>query len=429
MHVNRLSISYFLPFLALLICLLTIGYSTAATEIDRVYVVVNEDVVTQSEVERALQNAIYDLRSRGGSVPPLLELKSQVAKELVTKTVQYQQAMKLGIRVNDDEVIAAIKNIADRNNLSMRGLREEIEKTGRSYDQYRQELIHQLLIQKLIEQEVTRYIRISETDIHEYLKMAPDEYDEVEYKLAHVLVAKKESEISARSIANDVYDRIVDGAPFDLIAAELADSDLVAERSDLGWRSAGQLPELFLEFVRVLPVGGISPPIQSKNGFHILRLNGKRGKGNYVVEQKRVRQILLVETDIRDTDATLQQILHIYQRITAGEDFANIAKFQSSDPRSRALGGDIGWVGPGDLAPELERALALLTLGELSAPVQTKYGYHLIQITDQRNHEIGDQHQRAKARIEIKSEKFNQQYEVWKKELLSKAWIEYRLTY
>lgn len=406
---------------------LVVTDSVAATQIDQVYVVVNEEVVTQSEVARELRTAVYDLRSRGEAVPPLLELEQRVVEQMVVQRIQYQRAQQLGLSLDEDELIVAIRDIAKRNNLSMLQLREEVKKTGRSYDEYRQELSRQALVQRLIEQEITRHIRIREAEIDEYLELHPRSDDRLEYSLSHVLIESGTNPANARAVAESVRTRILSGVPFEVIAAELSGSALADNSSDLGWRHSEQLPEVFLEIVRTLKVGQLTQPIQSQNGFHILRLNARRGGGSYVVDQIRARQILLVTNEISDERETHQRLLQIRDRIAAGEDFANIARLHSADLRSRALGGDLGWLNPGDLVPELERIAAALPSGELSGLVQTQFGHHLIQITDRRRQDIGEQVQRHEARREIRKEKFDQRYEQWVKEMRDKAWIDYRL--
>ena len=401
--------------------------SVAATQIDQVYVAVNEEVVTQSEVARELRNAVYDLRSRGETVPPLLELQRRVVEQMVVQLIQYQKTQQLGMSLDEEELMDAIRDIAKRNNLSVLQLREEVKKTGRSYDEYRQELGRQVLVQRLIEQEITRHIRIREAEIDEYLELHPRSDDRLEYSLSHVLIESGANLGNTRVVAENARVRILSGTPFQVIAAELSGSALAANSSDLGWRNSEQLPDLFLEIVRKLKVGEVTQPIQSQNGFHILRLNARRGGGSYVVDQIRARQILLVANEISDDSDTRQRLLQIRGRITAGEDFADMARSHSADLRSRALGGDLGWLNPGDLVPELERVVAALPLGELSGPVQTQFGHHLIQITDRRRQDIGEQVQRHEARREIRREKFNQRYEQWVKELREKAWVDYRL--
>ena len=399
----------------------------AETELDRIYVVVNEDVITQSEIERELRVTIYELRSTGQVIPPISELRGDVIDNIVLQKLQLQKALKLGLTINEDELTLAIRDIAKRNNLSTLRLREEIEKTGLSYNEYRQELTLQLLTQKLVEQEVNRYVRVTEADIKDYLENNPRSEDRVEYELSHVLIEVKDSEERALSLAKDIYERISSGTPFALVATEMAGIGLARDISNLGWRNSDQLPDIFIDAIRNLSVGGVSPPIQSQNGFHILRLTGKRGEGSYKVDQKRVRHILVVEDDITDKVKIIKRLLRIRQRIIAGEDFGDIARLQSSDVSSRVLGGDLGWLSPDDLEPELENILGSLPMGEISMPIQTKLGYHLIQATATRTYDIGNQLERQKARLALRSEKFNQQYKVWEKKLLSKAWIDYRV--
>jgi peptidyl-prolyl cis-trans isomerase SurA len=406
---------------------LVVVESVAATQIDRVYVVVNEEVVTQSEVDRELRNAVYDLRSRGEVVPPLSELQQRVVEQIVVQRIQYQRTQQLQMSLDEEQLIDAIQVIAKRNNISMLQLREEVQKSGRSFDEYRQELGRQVLVQKLIEKKITRHIRISEAEIDKYLELQPRSDGRLEYRLSHVLIESGTNPEDAQAVAKNARARILSGTPFEVIAAELSGSALAGNSSDLGWRNSEQLPDLFLEIVGTMTVGEVTRPIQSQNGFHILRLNAQRGGGSYVVDQIRARQILLVVNEISDESETRQRLLQIRARISAGEDFADIARLHSADLRSRALGGDLGWLNPGDLAPELERVATAMPLGELSVPIQTQLGHHLIQITDRRRQDIGEQVQRHEARREIRKEKFNQRYEEWVKELREKAWVDYRL--
>ena len=401
--------------------------SRAATQIDQVYVVVNEEVVTQSAVDRALRNAVYDLRFRGETVPPLSELQQRVVEQMVVQLIQYQRSQQLEMSLDEEELMGAIQDIAKRNNLSMLQLREEVQKSGRSYDEYRQELSRQVLVQRLIEQEITRQIRISEAEIDEHLELQPRSDERLEYSLSHVLIESGTNPANARAVAENALARILSGTPFEVIAAELSGSALAVNNSDLGWRNSEQLPDLFLKIVRTLTVGEVTRPIESQNGFHILRLNAKRGGGSYVVDQIRARQILLVANEISDESETRQRLLQIRDRIIAGEDFSDIARLRSADLRTRALGGDLGWLSPGDLVPELERVAAALPLGELSGPIRTQFGHHLIQITDRRRQDIGEEVRRHEARREIQNEKFNRRYEQWIRELRDKAWIDYRL--
>ena len=400
--------------------------SSSGTEIDRVYVVVNEEVVTQSEINRELRNAVYSLRSSGEIVPPLSDLHGQLVERLIDQRLQYQQTQLLGMTLSEHELMDTIRNIGKKNNLSMLQLREEIKKTGRSYADYQQELGRQLLVQRLIEKEITRNIRVSEKEIDQYLESHPRSDDKVEYNLSHVLIEFQEKLSDSRVIAENVRSRLLSGVPFEVIASELSGNILTGNNSDLGWKNLDLLPDLFLEIVRTLDVGDITRPIESQNGFHILRLNARRGGGSYVVDQIRVRQILLKVNEIRDEKETREWLFRIRNRIIGGEDFATIARLHSADLNSRVLGGDLGWLNPGDLEPELERLAATQDLGELSMPIQTQFGYHLIQITDRRNQDIGEQIRRSEGISDIRSEKFNQRYNEWIKELRDKAWIDYR---
>ncbi len=400
--------------------------SSVAKEIDRVYVIVNSDVITQSEIERELYFSKNQQRAKGETLP-VKKLKKMVIEKLILKKLQYQKAKSMGIVISENDLMAAIIEIATENNLSMLSLREEIEQTGFSYTEYKQDLHHQLLVQKLIAREINRHIRVSEADIDEYLEKNPNSIDRLEYKLSHILVSFEDNNEHARSLAEELYQRIVSGAHFNLVAGEISENKNPNTNSDLGWRNSDQIPDLFLNVVRQMEVGEVSSPIRSKNGFHILRLNGKRGEGVYIVDQNRVRHILLIPDQLTDKSSVIENLVRIRKRIQAGEKFGDLARRQSADSISRALGGDLGWLNPGDLEPELENALLSLSIGDISMPVQTKMGYHLIQLTDRRAYDIGVSLTREKAELAVRLEKFNKRYGEWTTELISKAWIDYRV--
>ncbi|MBL10742.1 MAG: hypothetical protein CL402_09560 [Acidiferrobacteraceae bacterium] len=401
--------------------------SSLAKEIDRVYVIVNSDVITQSEIDRELYVAKNQQRSNGELALPVKKLKKMVIENLILKKLQYQKAESIEIDVSENELMSAIIEIATKNNLSMLGLREEIEQTGLSYSEYKQDLHHQLLVQKLVAQEINRHIRISEADIDEYLEKNPNTTGRLEYNLSHILISFEANNERARSLAEELYQRIASGTYFNLVVREIAENRKTNVNSNLGWRNSDQIPDLFLDVVRQMEVGEVSVPIRSKNGFHILRLNGKRGEGVYIIDQNRVRHILLIADQITDESRAAENLMRIRKRIQAGEKFSDIAKRQSADLVSRVLGGDLGWLTPGDLEPELESALLSLSIGEISMPVQTKLGYHLIQLTDRRTHDIGHGLIREKAKLAVRSEKFNKKYREWTTQLISKAWIDYRV--
>ncbi len=413
----------FLFFLGLFISAKVAG----STEIDRVYVVVNEQVVTQSEVDREIRNAIYDLRSQGRPVPSMFELRKKTVDQIVLQYVQYQHAQHLGITVDDTALIEAIRDVAERNEISTLELRERVKTTGRSYEEYRDELRRQLTVQMLIDQEVSKKITVSEAELDERKSTYASSHDKLEYKISHVLIEARDNPEVALEIARNARARIISGASFEAIVAELSGRFVYSNVTDLGWRGSNQLPDIFLEVVDTLEVGGISELVKSKNGFHILQLNARRGEGSYIVNQIRVRQIVLQVNDISSVGETKHRLLQIRDRIALGEDFAELSRLYSTDLRSRAVGGDLGWINAEDLHPELEKVVVVLPVNELSELVQTSAGYHLMQVTDRRTVDIADQIWRSKARREIHSKKFDDKYDKLISELLSKAWISYRI--
>jgi len=409
--------------------LLTLGsIEEVQGELDQIYVVINDEVVTRTEVDRSVRDAIYQIRSRGEVVPKLELLESEVVEGLVEQRLQHQRAQELGINVPIDQVLVTIKGIAEKNGFSMIELRQEVRKTGRSYDEYQEELRQQLIVKKLVEQEVTQKIDISEEEISNYLDSHKPVAQDISYNLSHVVIKSQGDRVSAQVVADQIYERIVAGASFDIVISETLHQLSTINSADLGWRSSDQLPDLFITSVKELDVGTVTRPIESQNGFHILRLNGKRGNNMYVIDQVRLSHILMIANEFRGEEATEEKLLSLRERIKSGAQFNEIARLYSEDLDSRALGGDLGWIDLDGLPSELALAVKHSEVGQVSMPVKTSRGYHIIQILNRRSEDISAQMRRKEAEQEIRLSKFNNSYKLWLDELRNAAWIDYKLS-
>jgi peptidyl-prolyl cis-trans isomerase SurA len=403
-------------------------------DLDRVIAVVNDDVITETELNARLAEAKIQLAAQKIALPPENVLRRQVLERLVTERIELQHAAQVGIHVTDAEVDQAIENIARRNNLSVEELRERLRQQGITAASHRQQVRNQLVIQYLQEREVGSRVMVSDAEIENFLanqdklKDANEEYDISQIFIAIPENASAEAIQAAKKRANDVHEQLLHGGDFAHLALTYSQGSDALNGGHVGWKKSGELPGLFLDALRDLPTGGVSDVIQSPNGFHILHLIARRGGAPAEsVTQTHVRHILVKPSEILSPEEARQKILQLRERIANGDDFAALARAHSEDPGSAANGGDLGWANPGQFVPEFEKAMDALKPGELSQPVRSSFGYHLIQVLGRRERDVSQDRRRAAARAQIQARKIDERFEQWLRELRDQAYVEYRL--
>jgi len=426
---------------ALLAAALLLAVGTAhgqgAALVERIVAVVNRDVVTLGELRERVERAERDLR-RQGTVPPAREvLERQVLERLILERLQLQLAAETGLRVDELLVDRAIERIAEANRLTLAQLREALERDGVAMPRFRAELRQQILLARLREREVDERIEVAEREIDLFLEeQKGGAAARAEYLVAHVLVrlpeqASPERIAELRARAERARDEARAGADFSRVAATYSDAPDALAGGVMGWRSAERLPELFVEALAAMAPGEVSEVLRSPGGFHVLKLIERRGALAFagpVVRQTRVRHIL-VRTGERVSEAEARRRLEeLRERIvTGGADFTALARAHSEDPASGARGGEIGWIVPGDTVPEFERAVDALRPGELSAPVKTPFGWHLVQVLERREDRLPPERLRLAARQAIRERKAEEAYEEWLRQLRDRAYVEIRL--
>ena len=402
-------------------------------DLDRVLVIVDDGVITQSDLEFRVVQHVVDLQSTGQSIPAKDELERQVVRELVQDQVLLHRAQAQGIRVDEALVDNAVVSMAKRNRLSSDGLRREVERRGMPFTRYREGLREQLLIRELVSSEVTRYIEVSDVEIDEFLssQKKPAVNHEAQLDLSHILIsvpaAVSVAERETReSLAIDILHRVESGMPFDEAARQFSQGPHASKGGNLGLLPVSQLPELLVAAVEGLAPGDLSSVVESAGGFHIVRLNVRAQAGQQLVRQYRVRHILRAPNAVSNLSIVRARLIQVRDRILAGADFSTMVRLHSEHLPSRSSGGDLGWVGPGDVVPEFEAVLKELVPGQVSLPSQTRFGLHLIEVTDERLHDVAGKRLRAQARSAIRSRKIDERYEEWLNELIDRAFIEYR---
>jgi len=400
--------------------------------IDRILVIVNDDVITDTELANRLLETKKQLVLEKIKTPPDNILRKQLLDRMVLERLQLQLAVQIGIRVGESEVDQAIETIARRNNLSVENFRKALVKSGMDVAAYRAQTRDQLTIQQLLEREINNRVNVTDSELSHFLENPQSRADmDVTYNLSHILISIPESASpeaiqAAKKRAEDTLRQLKAGADFEQIAVSYSQGADALKGGGLGWKKPGELPELFLGALKGMSPGDISETLRSPNGFHILKLNDKRGAAQAeAVTQTHVRHILLRTSEIQSLEDARQKLLHLRERVENGDDFAALARAHSEDTGSAASGGDLGWVNPGMMVPEFEKAMNALKPNQLSQPVRTSFGLHLIQVLGRRSHDITQERLEAAARQQIHARKADERYEQWARQLRDEAFVEY----
>ncbi len=405
-----------------------------SSELDRIVAIVNDDVITDSELGQRLRETRKQLELEKIAAPPDAALRKQLLERMVLERLQLQLAAQTGIRVGESDVDRALETVARRNNLGAEEFRKALSQKGMDIAAYRNQLRDQLTIQQLLEREISNRITVTDSEVENFLENPQSRAGmDVSYQLSHILIGIPESASSeaiqaARKRAEDIRRQLAQGANFEQTAVSQSQGADALKGGSLGWKKAGELPELFLEALKDLPVGGTSEVLRSPNGFHILKLNNKRGDAQAeAVTQTHVRHILLRPSEILSLEDARQKLLALRERIENGEDFTALARAHSEDTGSAASGGDLGWTSPGQMVPEFDKAMGALKPNQMSQPVRSSFGLHLIQVLERRSHDMSREREQAAARQQIHARKADERYEQWARQLRNEAFVEYLL--
>jgi peptidyl-prolyl cis-trans isomerase SurA len=401
--------------------------------LDRIVAVVNNEVITRGDLDNQMRFALLQLKQQGTAAPPREILERQILERLISTSVQVQLAKDTGLRVDDTELDRAIQRIAQDNKLTLQQLQATLEKDGMPFAKFREDIRSQILLARLREREVDNRIVVTESEIDNFISTQQTQADRgADYNLSHILVTVPENagpeQIQARRArAEQALEQLKSGADFRQVAASFSDAPDALQGGAMGWRDSARLPALFLDGVRALQPGSVSPLLRSANGFHILKLNDRRGStAPVVVTQTHARHILVRTNELVPEAEARRRLVSIRERLENKADFAQLARQFSEDP-SNAKGGDLGWLSPGDTVPEFERAMNALQPGEFSEPVQTPFGWHLIQVLGRRNEDMSRERIRVEARRALQARKSDEAYQEWVRQQRDLAFIEYRL--
>lgn len=408
---------------------------TAARTADFIVALVNSEPVTNSEIRRRAQRIAQQLAQRGGPQPTRDQLQAEVLELLITERAQMQYAAEVGIRVNENEVDEAERAVAAQNQLSRDEFRRRLtQDAGIDIAQFRADIRRELTLQRLQEREVINKVTVSEADIDNHLRdqRPANNPDALELNLGHVLVAVPEGASEAqlqalRAKADEAARRVRAGEDFAVVAREMSDAPERARGGTFGMRPSSRLPELFVNGVKDLPVGGVAGPLRSPAGFHVLKVVEKRTAGvDATVTQTRARHILLRPSAQLSQAQAIERLNTYRQQIQSGQArFEDLAREHSADG-SAAGGGDLGWASPGQFVPEFEQAMDALKPGELSAPLVSRFGVHLIRVDERRQQALSQRDQRETVRNIVREKKAAEALELWARDIRARAYVEIR---
>jgi peptidyl-prolyl cis-trans isomerase SurA len=411
--------------------------SNAPRTIDAIVAVVNNDVITRQELAERLAMVQKRLVAQGVALPPRAQLQSQLLERLIVERAQSQMAKENGIVVDDTMLDRALSRIAEQNKLTMAQFRVQLEREGIAFPAFREDIRREILMQRLREREVDNKVQVTESEVDNYLAAESNgAATRQELNLSQILIrvpenASPEQLATRRQRAEDVLRQLKTGGDFAKLAATYSDSSDALNGGDLGWRSQDRLPQLFVDAVTNLKPGEVSGLLKSGNGFHIVKLVDRRVAGNAkaaaaVVQQTHVRHILIKVNQVVTAADARRKLQELKERLdNKAATFEELAKLYSND-LSASKGGDLGWVYPGDTVPEFERAMNELKPGEVSQPIESPFGYHLIQVLERKTDDGSQERTRQAARQAIRERKIDEATEDWLRQLRDRAYVEFR---
>lgn len=412
------------------------GQQSNNKPIDSIAVVVNDDVITRQELAARVGTVTRRMKAQNVAMPEPADLQRQMLERMIVERAQLQLAKEMGVRVDDTMLDRAIGRIAEQQKLTVQALRDQMEKDGTAFAAFREEIREEIIMQRLREHEVDAKIQISDAEVDSYLeaeKAAAAE--QFEMNLAQIMVripenASPEVIAQRKARADEVMRQLRTGADFAKMAGTYSDASDALKGGEIGWRSGDRLPPMFAEALTKLKPGQVTPVMKSVGGFHIIKLVDKRSLAEAAaaaaVQQTHVRQILIKVTPTMSAYDAKRKLTELKERLdNKAAKFEELARLFSTDS-SASKGGDLGWLYPGDIVPEFEAVMNALKPGEVSAPIETSFGYHLIEVLERKSDDASKERQRNAARNAIRDRKMEEAAEDWQRQVRDRAYVEFR---
>ncbi|OOZ39958.1 molecular chaperone SurA [Solemya pervernicosa gill symbiont] len=423
--------------LAALLAALTL-FTTAVqaeriSDVDRIVAIVDNNVITYSELAKQLQTIKDQLRASNTQMPSESALLRRVLERAIINRLQLQLAEQTGLRVDDETLNTTMSRLAKQNKLSLREFRDAIESEGFSYASFREDIREEIIINRLQQKQVSNRVSVTQQEIDHHLANEESRGDENrEYLISHILIGLPEGAVpeqiqAQRAKADELLTKLRDGADFAEMAVSHSDGQQALKGGSLGWRRTSQMPSLFTEVVPNMASGDVADLIRSPSGFHIIKVMETRGAEQKLVTQTHARHILIKTDEITSGDDARTRLEQIHGRVVDGDDFAELARAHSDDTGSAVNGGDLGWSSPDTMVAQFEQAMDRLAPGEISKPFASPFGWHIVQVLERREHDNTDEFKRNRARQTIRKRKIEEEREIWIRRLRDEAYVKIML--
>lgn len=402
--------------------------------VDRIVAVVNDDVITESELEEQIGNIKRQLAQQGARLPTEQVLRDQMLERMVITQLQTQLAARYGIRIDDETLERSLNNIAKQNGMDLDKFRNVLESEGYVFARFREDIRKEMLTGRLRAREVDNRVMITDQEVDNFLTTQATQGSALdEFQLAHILIAvpeaaTPESIAEARKHAERVLAELRAGADFAQMAISHSAGQQALEGGDLGWRKPGQMPTLFADVVLKLKPGEVSDLIRSPSGFHIIKLVNKRTQQEErsIVHQNKARHILIRTGDTVSSSEARMRLQRLRERIENGESFTELAHAHSEDTGSAADGGNLGWASPGMMVPEFEQVMNKIAIDAVSEPFQSQFGWHILQVQERRDYDNTAELRRSRAREQLRQRRIEEDTQQWLRRLRDEAFVEVR---
>jgi len=422
----------FSPFLLLTVMTFFSSHLMAIEEIDSVAIIVNENIISNQEINNRLEDFKGQLQLQGKKLPPEKLLKKQVIERIILDSIQLQLAKAQGIKVDDLTLNKALETIARKNRTTLDEMHRMLENKGISYKNFREQTRKDMIIRQIQKRMIYSRVKVSQQEIDIFLeqqKISGDAAND-KYHLAHILIATPEAAspddvTKALNKAKQVISRLNEGESFNDVALRFSDGRHALKGGDLGLRGAAELPSLFLDAARRLEIEEVTQPLRSAGGFHIIKLVDKKTQ-QHLVKQTHARHILIKADEITSNEEARIKLNQVKVKLNEGGDFAKLAAEFSQDPGSKNNGGDLGWASEGTFVPRFTEVMNTLQEGQTSEPFRSQFGWHIIQVLERRQQDETEQLIRQKAELAIQNRKADEELQLWLRRARDEAYVEYR---
>ena len=401
----------------------------AATEmLDQVVAIVDDDIVMASELRERITAVNESLQSRGIKAPPEEELIRETLDRLILENIQLQKGTRVGVRISDAQLNSAVQRIAAQNRMTLDQFRQALEQQGQSYAAMREQVRREMIIQRVQGGNVNQRIQITDQEVDNYLateegqKMAQPEYHMVHALLAISPDASDAEVSAAEAHVEAMIKRIRKGESFEGVVSS-STGNYTFSGGDLGWRKLDDLPSMFSNVAPGMAAGQTADPIRSDSGFHIVYMAEKRGD-EQVIAQTQVRHILIKPSEIMTSEQARELVVELKQRALGGEDFGELAREYSEDIGSAQEGGELGWTSPGQMVPEFDKTMDATAIDQISDPVKTQFGWHILQVEGIRQQDMTSEAIRSKAMNYLHDRKYQEELDAWLRQIRDEAFVD-----